>query len=360
MKKRTAIFFFIAAAFFSGCHKDVPVGWIERPDSLFYLKKSAELHEKGETAKAENYFFFTFLRFHSFKDEEIYNPEAVAEERFASLLEEFPKELREKYSLTPGFLKAIHAGKKIEREPEYKPERRETGPLEPSLTGNAIPLPPEPKTAPAPEMPASPEAVGPAPDSQEEKVFVRESQANHRPGRLQRLSAQRAKDKEILFKTSAPLSVKEVMEAFGLASRPENVSQAPEGFLVKLPFSAQHLGGMVGKKEQGPYVADHGGETLGLVIANVKELVPELCGKRAYRCSIFEKLYVKGKIADTYPEAGKKIFLWNKDVLKDYPFEELMAGKVKIKGGTRLQIFTDFYYDGLSSTNATSQKGWGG
>jgi hypothetical protein len=161
------------------------------------------------------------------------------------------------------------------------------------------------------------------------------------------LSAQRAKDKEILFKTTTTLSAKEVMEAFGLASRPENVSQAPEGFLVKLPFSAQHLGGMVGKKEQGPYVVDHGGETLELVISNVKELVPELCGKRAYRCSIFEKLNAKGKIADTYSEAGKKIFLWNKDVLKDYPLEDLLAGKVRIKGGTMLRIFTDFYYDDL-------------
>lgn len=367
MKKRTAIFFFIAAALFHGCHKDIPVGRIERPDGLFHLSKSAELHETGEAAKAK-FHFFTFLRLHDFKDEEIYNPEIVGEERYASLLEEIPKELRKKYSLTPGLLKAVHAGGKtgkaapeesqeaafqpprLEKEslargkPVSEPEKRETDPNKLPATVKATVIPPEAETVPVTKTPTSPETVSPAPDFQKGKTPAEERPADHRTGRFQRLSVQRAADKEILFKTTASLSVKEVMEAFGLASRPENISQAPEGFRVKLPFSAQHLGGMVGKKEQGPYVAGHGGETLEQVIANVKRLVPELCGKRVYRCSIFEKLYAKGKIADSYSETWKKIYLWNKDVLRDYPFEELMAGKIKIKGGTELQIFTDFYY----------------
>lgn len=367
MRKRIAILFFIAAVLFCGCHKDVPVGRIERPDSLFYLKKSVELRETGETVNAEIY-FFTFLRLYDFKDEEIYHPETVNEERYASLLEEIPKELREKYSLTPSLLKAIHAGEKTgktapeksqeaafqpprlkeespaEGKPVSEPEKREKDPNKLPAAVKATVIPPEAETAPVTETPISPEIMSPAPDFQKGKTPAEERPARHRTGRFQRLSIQRAADKEILFKTTAPLSVKEVMEAFGLASRPENVSQAPEGFRVKLPFSAQHLGGIVGKKEQGPYVADRGGETLEQVIANVKELVPELCGKRAYRCSIFEKLYAKGKIADSYSEAWKKIYLWNKDILMDYPFEKLIEGKIKIKGGTRLQIFTDFYY----------------
>lgn len=336
----SAVFFFLLFAF--ACQKEIPVTQIKRPDSNQYLIEALELYKKGNLTKAKVY-FSTFLRQHEFNDEEIYSPDALDDQRYATLLSQLPQETVEKYSLTPAFLRSIHAGELMKESQTQVAQKStpdsQTTQEEVKVLGEEVPKNEKTKSQ---ELPSS--RIIPEPKSEGKKEVSREHIPPDRTKkRFNRLAIKHTNEKEILFKTNTLLTTDEVIEIFNLSDKPDNVSQVSGGFKIKLPYTTQHLGGRVGKKRHEGYIVSRRGETLHQIVENVGEIVPALCKKRIYRCSIFEKKAVTGKIANAPLEAAKKIYLWNKGVLGDYLYEELIEGKTKITGGTTLQIYTDFY-----------------
>lgn len=323
----------------SGCEENIPVNILDLPDAEYYLEKSVEFSHANNPNKASAH-FNTFLRFHNFQDAEIYDPDSVKPKRYAKLLTKIPKDLTDKHSLTSNKLKNIHSGVIIE-EPVLVSNIQETQPTSPA-----------PQPAPVPSKKESPETVEtvqekssppPAePSRTAEKVAVAES--IRQSPKLRRLIKKYTKDKQFTLKQSASLKLEEVIESFGLQGRQENINAESDGFKITLPYSAQHLGGSVGKKKQPQYVVAQSGETIQEIIKRVEQIVPGLCAKRIYRCSSFSKKVVTGKIATSLPQATKSIYLWNRDALQNYTYESLLGNNTKIGGGTKLDIFTDFQY----------------
>ena len=316
---------------------------IELPNAEYYLEKSIEFSRTNNFNKAIAH-FNTFLRFHNFKDDEIYKPDSVKLTRYAKLLSKLPKILTGKYNLTSDKLKKIHSGKSInetvvvatQMENHQTPSVPQTSPVFQKK---------EPAKFKTNHTPPIQEKISPPPietSRTAEKVAVAEN--IRKSPKLRRLIKKYTKDKEFILKQSDGLTLEGIIESFNLQARQENVKKISDGFKISLPYSAQHLGGTVGKKKQPKYIVSNNGETIQEILTKVEQLVPALCTKRSYRCSSFSKKVVSGRVADSLPKAAKNIYLWNHTALKNHSFEELLKEDFKIKGGTELDIFTDFIF----------------
>jgi hypothetical protein len=344
MNKIKQIGLFLTLCFLiSGCEENIPIEVLDLPDADYYLGKSVEYSRASNHNKAIAH-FNTFLRFHKFKDADIYDPDSVKLKSYENLLSKIPKNLANKHSITSITLKNIHLGESIDSpvvvatkldniETTPEPQASPVTPKKESV--KTTPTPPEMVQEKVKSPPIKPSRVA-------EKVAVAES--IRQSPKLRRLIKKYTKDKKFVLKPGDGLTIDEVIESFGLQARKENIKKGSEGFEVSLPYSAQHLGGLVGKKKQSKYIISPSGETIEEIINNVGQIIPAYCAKRKYRCSSFSKKVVSGRIAETLPKAAKSIYLWNRGVLQKYSYEELLAGNVRIQGGTQLDIFTDFQY----------------